>query len=163
MSSSTPVNINRLVTTFTTKAQPPTARPASAHGPHRFRRTSRLRRTTARQTGREPRRIRPISVPVFVEIFKQVKAIFVPNPAEVFTKYTGGREYSFVSAKGPRTGHQNVGQELHSQYLLSYSPNNKMEAGFHEISVQVLDTRARPRRDVKILTGPGYWMAAVPE
>jgi len=155
------VNINRLVTTLTTKAQPPrpdpmpaTARTLPANVPPTP--------DAARQLGTSSANSANL-VPVFVEIFKQVKAIFVPNPAEVFTKYTGGREYSFVSQKDLERAIQNVGQELHNQYLLSYNPNNKMEAGFHEISVQVVDNLSRPRRDVKILTRPGYWMAAVPE
>ena len=58
---------------------------------------------------------------------------------------------------------QNVGQDLHSQYILSYNPNNKLEGGFHEIEVQVLDATGRPRRDIKSLTRPGYWLAAVPD
>jgi VWFA-related protein len=155
------VNINRLVTTLTAKAQPPrpdpippTARTLPANVPPTP--------DAARQLGTSSANSANF-VPVFVEIFKQVKGIFIPNPAEVFTKYTGGREYSFISQKDLERAIQNVGQELHNQYLLSYNPNNKMEAGFHEISVQVVDKLSRPRRDVKILTRPGYWMAAVPE
>jgi VWFA-related protein len=155
------VNINRLVTTLTSKAQPPrpdaippTARTLPANVPPTP--------DAARQMGMSSANSANF-IPLFVEIFKQVKAIFVPNPAEVFTKYTGGREYSFISQKDLEKAIQDVGQELHNQYLLSYSPNDKMEAGFHEISVQVLDKLSRPRRDVKILTRPGYWMAAVPD
>ena len=29
--------------------------------------------------------------------------------------------------------------------------------------LEVLDTAGRPRRDIKLVTRPGYWMAAVPE
>ncbi len=48
-----------------------------------------------------------------------------------------------------------IGSELHSQYLVSYRPNNKEEGGFHEITVQIAN-----RRDVKAHTRPGYWLAA---
>ncbi len=50
-----------------------------------------------------------------------------------------------------------ISDELHSQYLLSYSPNNKTEGGFHEIKVIV----NRPNLEVR--TRPGYWVAAQPE
>jgi hypothetical protein len=102
-------------------------------------------------------------IPLFVEIFKQVKAIFVDNPAEVFTQYTGGREYAFVSEKDLERAIQRVGLELHSQYLISYNPNNKMEAGFHNIEVEVIDSTGRARRDLRLVHRPGYWMAAVPD
>src|SRR5215471_21031354 len=39
-------------------------------------------------------------VPLFKEMFIAVKAIFVPNPLEVYSKFTGGREYSFMSQRG---------------------------------------------------------------
>jgi hypothetical protein len=50
-----------------------------------------------------------------------------------------------------------IGQELHSQYLISYSPNNTEEGGFHQITVDVL------RTGLKVQTRPGYWMAAIPQ
>src|SRR5205085_11047643 len=34
-------------------------------------------------------------VPLFVEIFKGAKSIFVDSSVDVFTKYTGGKEFSF--------------------------------------------------------------------
>ena len=36
-------------------------------------------------------------IPLMVELFKDVKAIFKDNPVEVFTKGTGGTEYSFFT------------------------------------------------------------------
>ena len=48
-----------------------------------------------------------------------------------------------------------VGEEIHSQYLISYQPNNKEEGGFHEISVDV------GRKEVKVRTRPGYWLASI--
>ena len=96
-------------------------------------------------------------VPVFVEIFKQVKAIFIDNPTEVFSRYTGGKEYSFLSQGALERAVLDIGEELHAQYLLSYNPNNKLEGGFHEIRVEV------DRPDLKVRTRPGYWMAGKPE
>ena len=93
-------------------------------------------------------------IPMFVEIFKGVKGIFVDNPSEVYTKFTGGREYSFATQKGLEQAIADIGEELHSQYLLSYTPTNLDEAGFHTINVTV---KGRP--GLKIRTRPGYYIA----
>jgi VWFA-related protein len=155
------VNINRLVTTFTAKTMAPRpdpfpagARPLPAGVPPT---PDNTRQTVSGMSNSAS------FIPLFVEIFKQVKAIFVDNPAEVFTQYTGGREYSFVSEKDLERAIQRVGLELHSQYLISYNPNNKMEAGFHNIEVEVIDSTGRARRDLRLVHRPGYWMAAVPD
>src|SRR5579871_1575317 len=93
--------------------------------------------------------------PALKEIFIAAKAIFIPNPLEVYTKYTGGREYSFMSQKTLERAIADIGEELHSQYLLTYSPNNQDEAGFHEIEVRIL------KPGLKVRTRNGYWLARV--
>jgi VWFA-related protein len=149
------VNINRVVTTVFAKPQAPrpdaiptTARnmpPGAAVTP-----------TTVAAAGGAG--MYGNYIPGFVEIFKQVKGIFVANPAEVLTRYTGGKEYSFSSQRGLEDALTKIGSDLRAQYIISYTPNNKLEGGFHEIRVVVTsDPRARVR------TRPGYWMAAVPE
>jgi VWFA-related protein len=94
-------------------------------------------------------------VPVFVGIFKSVKEIFVDNPVEVFTKFTGGRDIPFLSQKSLETAAAEIGREIHNQYLITYNPNNKMEGGFHNIRVTV------KRRGLDVRTRPGYWLAAM--
>ena len=94
-------------------------------------------------------------VPLFVEIFRAVKGIFVQNPVLVFTSYTGGKEYAFLKERGLERAVSDIGDLLHNQYLISYSPNNKDEGGFHQIQVYV-----EGQREAKIRTRPGYWMAA---
>jgi VWFA-related protein len=96
-------------------------------------------------------------VPVLVDIFKAVKSIFVDDTLDVFTRFTGGKEYSFVSERSLERAVEGISQELHSQYLLSYVPNNQNEGGFHEIRVTV------NRPNLEIRTRPGYWVAARPE
>ncbi len=97
-------------------------------------------------------------VPLMVEILKDVKYIFKDNPVELFTKGTGGSEFSFTRQRGLEDAIGRIGEELHSQYLISYSPNNKEEGGFHQIAVEVTG-----RPDVKrIQTRPGYWLAGKP-
>lgn len=95
-------------------------------------------------------------VPVLKEIFKDAKNIFVPSPLTVYTRYTGGREYSFMSQRTLETAISDLGNEMHSQYLLTYSPSNQDEAGFHEIVVQV----RKPGLTVR--TKDGYYLAGGP-
>ncbi len=96
-------------------------------------------------------------VPLFVDIFKAIKSVFVDDTLDVFTRFTGGKEYSFISERSLEKAVEGVSQELHSQYLLSYVPNNLNEGGFHEIRVTV----NRPNLEVR--TRPGYWVATRPE
>jgi VWFA-related protein len=93
--------------------------------------------------------------PLIQEIFRATKAIFVPNPVEVYTKYTGGKEFPFVSQEDLERSVQAVASEVHNQYLITYNPNNKEEGGYHELKVEV----TRPGLEVR--TRPGYWLAAV--
>jgi len=95
-------------------------------------------------------------IPVFVDIFKAVKSIFVDDTLDVFTRFTGGKEYSFVSEKSLEKAVQGIADELHSQYLLSYVPNDMAEGGFHEIRVTV------NRGGLEVRTRPGYWVAGAP-
>lgn len=149
------LNINRLITSLT--AKPGVPRPSA------FPPASQPRAPVAIQ---EPTSQAQVSgspgygvdfVPVVVEAFRAVKAIFVSNPAEVLTKFTGGKEYSFISQSDLERAISEIGRELRSQYLLSYNPNNKVEGGFHKIVVDVM------RPGLKVRTRPGYWMAGVPE
>jgi len=146
------VNMNRALTALTTQREPappdripPAARPLAGHVP---------------QTPTEAARFSVDQTfdfkPIIGEIFTQVHGLFVPNHAEVFTQYTGGREYSFSNLKGLESALSDIGQEIHSQYLLSYTPNNTDEAGYHDIRVEV----SRPGLDVR--ARPGYWMAYQP-
>ena len=97
------------------------------------------------------------SIPVFVEIFKAAKGIFIDNPSELYTKYTGGREYTFMSQASLDRAVSEIGEEIHSQYLLNYRPSSQ-EGGFHTIRVEVV---GRPH--VKARTRPGYWTAGPAE
>ena len=92
-------------------------------------------------------------VPVFVDIFKGVKSMFVDDTLDVFTRFTGGRQYGFVNERSLEKAVQAIAQELHSQYLLSYTPNNQTEGGFHEIRVVV------NRGGLEVRTRPGYYVA----
>jgi VWFA-related protein len=93
-------------------------------------------------------------VPLLIEIYRDAKAIFKRNPVEIFTNGTGGTEFSFYRHNGLEDAIERIGEQLHSEYLVSYDPNNKLEAGFHTISVYVSSPAAK-----RIQVRPGYWRA----
>ena len=76
-----------------------------------------------------------------------------------FTKGTGGAKFSFLRQRGLRkTPSPRLAQEIHSQYILSYTPRKEtlLEGGFHELRINVDYPRAR------VQTRPGYhWLAAI--
>lgn len=94
-------------------------------------------------------------IPLFKEIFLAARSTMVPNPLEVFTTYTGGREFNFRNQNELDRAISDLGQEIRSQYLLTYAPNNLDEAGFHNIVVRV----ARP--DLKVRTRDGYYFGGL--
>ncbi len=91
--------------------------------------------------------------PLMKEIYTSAVDVFKKNPSEIYTSYTGGRGYAFGTQKELERAVSAIGEELHSQYLLTYSPNNQDEAGFHNIVVQVL------KPDLKIRSRDGYYIA----
>jgi len=147
------VNMSRMVATLTDKPQPrPENRPPSMHPmPSNVPATP----TTVMQKGVTDGSSANF-VPLLVELFKDAKAIFIDNPAEAMTKATGGQEFSFLKQRGLEEAVEKIGSELHSQYIITYSPSNKDEGGFHEIKVSV-----SPNRDYKLRYRPGYWLASV--
>jgi VWFA-related protein len=145
------VNMSRLITTLTANPEPPrpdpmppAARPLPPNVP--------ATPHTVQQTWGS-RGYAASFIPLFVEIFKTTKAIFIDNPMELYTKATGGAEFSFVRQQGLEDAINEIGTELHSQYLISYTPNNRDIGGFHEIEVKVSGAR-----DVTVRTRPGYWL-----
>jgi VWFA-related protein len=72
---------------------------------------------------------------------------------EVAAAATGGAHYGAVRAETLREALDNIGGELHAQYIISYRPNAERAPGFHAIKVTV----SRP--DVSVRTRPGYYVA----
>jgi hypothetical protein len=79
----------------------------------------------------------------------------VDNPVEAVTKWSGGKEHSFVTQKDLERAVIAIGDELHSEYTITYTPNNKEEGGFHEIAIGL---PSHP--EARVRTRPGYWMAS---
>jgi VWFA-related protein len=147
------VNMSRFVNELT--AKPPLPRPdhippAARHVPGGGAQTP---TTTAQMTGAPGYGID--FAPMITEIMRSVKAVFVSNPTEIFTRYTGGKEYAFVTQRDLERALGEVSREIHNQYLITYNPNNKGEGGFHKIRVEVA------RRDLDVRTRDGYWLATL--
>jgi VWFA-related protein len=95
-------------------------------------------------------------IPLLLELYRDAKAIFKKNPVEAFTQATGGMEFGFHSQRTLEEAIQRLGDQFHSNYTISYSPNNREVTGWHDIKVDVPG-----RRDVaKVQTRPGYWLGA---
>jgi len=93
--------------------------------------------------------------PVIKDIYDLAKGIFIPPPLEVYTTYSGGRQYAFKTQRELARAVSDLGEELHSQDMLTYVPNNQSEAGYHNIVVQVL------KPDMKIRARDGYYWAGI--
>jgi hypothetical protein len=87
-------------------------------------------------------------------VYRSVRDLFKKTPAESFTVFTRGpkaKMYDFARLNGLEAALTDIGKDINSQYLLTYTPNDANEPGFHTIRVEV----NRPR--VNITTRPGYW------
>jgi VWFA-related protein len=95
-------------------------------------------------------------LPLMMEIFLDAKAIFKANPVELFTKATGGSQFGFHSQRSLEEALTLIGERLHAEYTVSYTPNNTVKSGFHAIRVEIAD-----HPDVeKVITRLGYYLGA---
>jgi len=141
------VDISHLMTSLTTQAMPSRPDPIPPGGQHL------PTGGTATPTDIEQNYNVGNWVPAFEEIYAAGKRIFVKSPVDAFTRLTGGREYSFITQSKLENALAQLGEELHSQYFISYHPDNTSETGFHSIRVEV------DRGGLTIRTRPGYWLA----
>ena len=97
-------------------------------------------------------RATPNVIPIVIDLVRGVKNLLFNNPLELLAVGTGGRVYSPMTEDGIQKAIMGIGEDLRSQYLLSYRPNNLNDSGiFHRIEVEVFYDRARVR------ARPGYW------
>lgn len=92
-----------------------------------------------------------------IAIFREIGRIAKRNAAEALSAYTGGRRLEFVRQRGLEEAISRIGEELHSQYLLSFTAGDSGDDAFHALEVSVPG-----RRDAVIRTRPGYWLAGGP-
>ncbi|MGO9240376.1 MAG: VWA domain-containing protein [Bryobacteraceae bacterium] len=78
------------------------------------------------------------------------------DSANTLVKATGGEKLSFATLKGLEKSLTRMGEELHSQYLLSF-PASGVEPGFHKLEVRVVS-----RGGLGVRARPGYWFGDIP-
>jgi VWFA-related protein len=87
------------------------------------------------------------------KIFTELGARGKQNSHEAFAKFTGGEQLHFAKLDGLEKVVAKIGEDLHSQYLLSFTPAaGRASSEFHKLEVRVT---AHP--EAKIRTRPGYW------
>lgn len=91
-------------------------------------------------------------------VWRSIKDLFKQPPDRAFAGLTGGRVYTFARQASLEQAMSDLGKELHSQYLLSYSPDAETvkDPGFHKIRVEV----NHPRLDIRARTGY-FWGGGV--
>ncbi len=72
------------------------------------------------------------------------------NTTQALTKGTGGATFPFTRLQGLEQAIQKLGAELHSQYLLSFIPDDST-GGYHRLEVRV------GGGDFRVRARPGYW------
>jgi VWFA-related protein len=90
-------------------------------------------------------------VPILVDVIRGVKRVIWDKPMKGFAEGTGADHINVFSQKGIQEAVQKIANELHSQYLISYRPNNLKGPEFHTIEVRV------NRPGLKTRTRPGYY------
>jgi hypothetical protein len=60
-----------------------------------------------------------------------------------------------MKERGLEDAIQKISDDIHSQYILSYNPDNKSDGGYHEILVTLDD------KNLKTRTRPGYFLASI--
>jgi VWFA-related protein len=87
------------------------------------------------------------------EIFRGAKAASGQDEVTVLTSKLGGMRIPFRKLRDLEDGIAAIGKELHTEYLLSYTPDQN-EPGYHRIRVLV------DRPDMAVRARPGYYVPA---
>jgi VWFA-related protein len=99
----------------------------------------------------------PNMIPIIIDLVRGVKNVIFNNPLELMAKGTGGADYSPRTEDGLQESIAKIGEDIRSQYLLSYRPNNRNQGGvFHHIGVET------PYEQLKVRARPGYLYGPAP-
>jgi VWFA-related protein len=101
--------------------------------------------------------ITPNVLPLIVDLVIGVKNLLFDDALEILAVGTGGDTYKPLTSEGLQEAIIKIGEDLHSQYLLTYAPNNLNNSGiFHAIRVQV------PYDGATVRARPGYFFGPRP-
>ena len=97
----------------------------------------------------------PNMIPIVIDLVRGVKNLIFSNPLEILAKGTGGRDFSPRTTKGVQDSIIRIGEDIRSQYRLSYRPNNLNQRGiYHRIEVRVPYPKLRIRHRLGYFHGP---------
>lgn len=92
-------------------------------------------------------------------LVEHTKSAATKHSLEVGAVATGGGYYSTYKERSIESAIDEIGGELHSQYMISYEPRSRSEVGqdfgYHQISVSLVADKAPGK---KITTRPGYYI-----
>lgn len=84
-------------------------------------------------------------------IFTEIARLATDNAGDALAKYTGGEKVSFAKLSGLERVIAKVGDDLHTQYLLSFQAGESGSNTYHAITVNVR------RAEAVVRARPGYW------
>lgn len=91
-------------------------------------------------------------VPAVMMLVQTLSNTLGQNPLKVLAAGTGASYRSQLTKSGLEEAISQIGNEVHSQYVLSYRPTNVQEPGFHRIEVRV------KRAGITVRARPGYFL-----
>jgi VWFA-related protein len=77
------------------------------------------------------------------------------DTCKILTGVTGGRQLKFETQSKLENDLIRLGGEIHSRYIVSFTPPAASEAGFHKIAVQI-----KGKSNLRVVARPGYWVGA---
>lgn len=99
----------------------------------------------------------PNMIPLVIDLVIGVKNLVFKDALAVLSTGTGGEHYKPITSEGLEESIVSIGEDLRSQYLLTYRPSNLNSSGiFHRIEVTVPYDRA------KVRARPGYFYGPRP-
>jgi Ca-activated chloride channel family protein len=91
------------------------------------------------------------SVPI-AGIFSEIAHQARKNTAATFAEITGGRLLNFETKSRLENDLIKLGGDLHSRYLISFTPENDARLTFHKLEIKIRD-----HPDVSVRAREGYW------
>ena len=84
--------------------------------------------------------------------FTELAHLTRPVLSDLFPRLTGGDAHNFLTKGALESALHAIGEEIHRQYILTFSPAPGAAGEFHTIRIAVKD-----RPDLKVKTREGYW------
>src|SRR5258708_30894453 len=86
-------------------------------------------------------------------ILRELGRLGTKDTMEALARYTGGTQYSFLKQNGLEMVLERLGEDIHSQYLVSFQPAPAAQPEYRELEVKLIKHPDLPAR-----TRPRYWM-----